>query len=54
LASTAIGLAYVFDIDLSRPLLAPTMFGYEYLGALDGPYLIGTAEYTAPEIMVGK
>ena len=51
-------IADTFDIDLSRPLVAPTMLGYEYMGAFNGPYLIdepvGTAEYTAPEIMVGS
>jgi serine/threonine protein kinase len=51
-------IADTFDIDLSRPLVAPTMLGYEYMGAFNGPYLIeepvGTAEYTASEIMVGS
>jgi serine/threonine protein kinase len=53
------GLSHAFpSIDLSRPLHAPTGLGYEFIAALNGPYLtndtVGTANYSAPEVFVAN
>src|SRR5262245_9861588 len=52
------GLAKVFDVPTSDPLVAPSGLGHELTEALKGPYItneaVGTAEYVAPEVFCGE